>query len=107
MLDSIPEEVKQHIENDEDLLAYTLFPQAALSYFQKRRLRRRREETRPVGDAERKNLEEVAAILTAGAVHLRARFEAPVLVSRAKTSKLSPWVLATSRLRPGARGKMR
>jgi len=105
MLNSVPEDAKQFIENEEDLLVYLLFPQAALSYFQKRELRRQREQAEPTGEAEKKNLEEVAAILTAAAFHLKTRLKAPALVPRGETSRLSPWVVAASRANTPVRGR--
>ncbi|UCE95134.1 MAG: oxaloacetate decarboxylase subunit alpha [Candidatus Bathyarchaeota archaeon] len=89
-LGKISAEVKPYIENDEDELTYALFPNAALEFFKKRK-----EKTMSIAP-ELQELEKVAALSVALATFLRHTREVKLVTParKAKTGRISPWVLA-------------
>jgi len=91
-LETIPKEVEQFIESEEDALTYVLFPKTALEFFKKRSLKRQEK----VGELvpERQELEEVAALSTAIATYLTRPREAIAVVPVRKLGKPSVWSMA-------------
>jgi pyruvate/oxaloacetate carboxyltransferase len=92
-LDKIPEEVRPYIENEEDKLTYTLFPQVALDFFKKRKAKR--EEAKTEVPPERiMELEEVAAVSIAVATYLASSRGIKAVVPVRAKGAASSWVLA-------------
>ena len=93
VLDKIPDDVKPYIESDEDKITFALFPNAALEFFKKRKIRR--EETKAGIPPERiRELEEVAAVSVAVATYLRSLTGVKALIPAKARETVSPWVLA-------------
>jgi len=94
-LDKIPDDVKPYIETEEDKITYALFPQPAVEFFKKRRLKK--EEAKTAISPERlAELEEAAAISAAVAAYLTSSngAKAMAITSARPKGALSPWVLA-------------
>jgi len=92
-LDEIPEEVKPHIEKEEDKLTYALFPSAALEFFKKRKAKR--EEAKTGIPPERiMELEEVAAASVAVATYLTSSRGVKALIPARAKGAASSWALA-------------
>jgi pyruvate carboxylase subunit B len=89
-LSNIPEEAKKLIESEEDALTYVLFPSAAIDFFKKRQAKR---EEAKLQTAERKELEEVAAISVALAALLGEVKVAKAVIPERKAGVISPWVM--------------
>jgi len=90
-LETIPKEVKQFLENDEDILTYALFPQTAMEFFKKRK---NREPSGQFSPLERQELEEVAAVSTTLADFLARRGEVAAVIPRRSSDRVSPWSMA-------------
>jgi pyruvate/oxaloacetate carboxyltransferase len=91
-LDKIPDDVKPHIESEEDKLTYVLFPQTALEFFKKRKAKR--EEVREGISPERlQELEEAAVISAAVAMYVSSPHEVKALTLSRKKGLASNWVL--------------
>jgi pyruvate/oxaloacetate carboxyltransferase len=93
-LDKIPEEVKPHIESEEDKLTYALFPKVAVEFFKKRNARRKEPQSLT---PERQQLEEIAAVSVAIAAFVKSTREAKAVIPnrKDKLKTISPWVLAS------------
>jgi len=93
-LNTIPNNVKQIFENEEDALTYVLFPQAALEFFKKRKTKQEESMSSLLPPQERQELEEVAALSTAIATYLRSRGEVLSVIPIRRAGRLSPWTIA-------------
>jgi pyruvate/oxaloacetate carboxyltransferase len=93
-LGKIPEDVRLHIESEEDQITYALFPKVALEFFKKRETRRK--ETASPLAPEQLELEEAAAISVAVAAFLKSTHEVKAVIPSRKggMGRASPWVLA-------------
>ncbi|KPV62827.1 MAG: Pyruvate carboxylase subunit B [Candidatus Bathyarchaeota archaeon BA1] len=92
-LETIPEEAKQFIESEEDALTYVLFPKTALEFFKKRVLKRE-EKVRVPTEAERQELEAVAALSTAITMYLASAPETVAVIPVRRVGKISAWGIA-------------
>jgi len=101
-LERIPKEAKEFIESDEDVLTYVLFPQTAVEFFEKRRLKRE-ETVGGLSSIERQELEEIAAVSTAIAEYLSSRGEVTAVIPLRKLGKLSLWSIAGRQEQMGLR----
>jgi pyruvate/oxaloacetate carboxyltransferase len=93
-LDKIPDEVKPYIETEEDKITYVLFPQIALEFFRKRKIKREEAETR-IAPERLVELEEVAALSAVVATYITARAGAKALTLTRPKGVISAWVLAS------------
>ncbi len=93
MLDKIPEDVERYIESEEDKITYALFPQVALEFFKKRKVKHGEAKT-GIPPERINELEEVAAISAAIATYLTSSREIKALIPARRKGVLSPWVLA-------------
>jgi len=93
-LNTIPKEVKQFIESDEDALTYVLFPQPALEYFKKRKLKQQEPTMALLSPMKRQEFEEVAVISTAIAEYLTGKGEVVAVIPARKLGKVSSWSMA-------------
>ncbi|MCL6577813.1 MAG: oxaloacetate decarboxylase subunit alpha [Candidatus Bathyarchaeota archaeon] len=92
-LNKIPEDVKPYIENEEDKITYALFPQQALEFFKKRKLKR--EEAKAGIPPERvEELEKIAAVSVALATCLASSRGMKALIPVRARAATSNWVLA-------------
>lgn len=92
-LENIPEDVKPYILSEEDKITYALFPQQALDFFRRRKIKH--EEAKPEIPPERlAELEEVAAVSLAVAAYVTSTSRAKALVQVRPKGFSSPWVLA-------------
>jgi oxaloacetate decarboxylase alpha subunit len=91
-LETIPKEARQFIENDEDALTYVLFPQTAMEFFKKRKIKETL--STPLSPLEKQELEEVAAVSAALADFLASRGEVTAVIPRRQFGKISPWSMA-------------
>jgi len=92
-LGKIPEEVKPYIESEEDEITYVLFPQTAVEFFKKRKMKHEEAKT-GIPSHRLAELEEVAALSVAAVNYLRSLSGVKALtLPRAKKSE-SYWVLA-------------
>jgi len=103
-LGAIPKEAKQFMESDEDALTYVLFPQAAIEFFQKRKLKREETPSGMVSPLERQEFEEVAAVSTAIAEYLSSRGEVLAVIPLRRQGRLSPWSRAGRQEQMGFHG---
>jgi len=91
---SIPNEAKQFLESEEDVLTYLLFPQAGLEFFKKRKTKREETMSSLLPPQERQDLEEVAALSTAIASYLKGRGEIVSVIPVRRLGRVSPWSVA-------------
>jgi pyruvate carboxylase subunit B len=92
-LDKIPEDVKPYLETEEDRITYALFPQTALEFFKRRKIKR--EEAKITIPPERvAELEEVAALSAAVAIYITGSTGIKALTQTRPKGVISPWVLA-------------
>ena len=91
-LETIPKEAKQFIESDEDALTYVLFPQTAMEFFKKRKIKETL--STHLSPLEKQELEEVAAVSAALADFLASRGEVAAVIPRRQFGKISPWSMA-------------
>jgi len=103
-LNAIPKEAKQLIESEEDALTYVLFPQAALEFFKKRKLKQQEPTVTLLSPMKRQEFEEVAAISTALAEYLKGRGEVVAVIPARRPGKASPWSMAGRQEQMGMRG---
>jgi pyruvate/oxaloacetate carboxyltransferase len=103
-LGTIPKEVKQFIGSDEDALTYVLFPQTALEFFRKRKLKQEETIGSLLSPLERQEIEEVAAVSTVIAEFLNSRGEAIAVIPSRRLGKASPWSMAGRQEQMGLRG---
>jgi len=103
-LNTIPKDAKQFIENEEDALTYVLFPQAALEYFKKRKLKQLEPTVTLLSPMKRQEFEEVAIISTAIAEYLSSRGEVAATIPVRKLGRVSPWSMAGRQEQMGMRG---
>ncbi|MEM3464332.1 MAG: oxaloacetate decarboxylase subunit alpha [Candidatus Bathyarchaeia archaeon] len=95
-LDKIPEDVKPYIESEEDKLTYVLFPQVAMEFFKKRKVKK--EEAKTGIPPERvAELEEIAAISAAIATYMVSTSKMKALIPRRARGVSSPWILVGRR----------
>jgi pyruvate/oxaloacetate carboxyltransferase len=93
-LDAIPKEAKQFVESEEDALTYVLFPQTALEFFKKRKLKQQEPTVTLLSPEKRQEFEEVAAISTAIAEYFTGRGEVVAVIPTRRLGKASPWSMA-------------
>jgi oxaloacetate decarboxylase alpha subunit len=93
-LKTIPKEVKQLFEREEDALTYVLFPQPALEFFKKRNTKREETMSSLLPPQERQELEEVAAVSAAITTYLKSRGEIISVIPTRKAGRFSPWSMA-------------
>jgi len=104
-LGTIPKEVEQFVESDEDSLTYVLFPQTAIEFFKKRKLKREETGSSMLSPLERQEFEEVAALSTAIAEYLTNRKgEVFAVIPTRRLGKTSPWSLAGRQEQMGISG---
>jgi len=103
-LGKIPKEAKQFIENDEDALTYALFPQTALEFFKKRKLKREETASGMLSPLERQEFEEVAAVSTAIAEYLTSRGEVVAVIPARRLGRALPWSMAGRQEQMGLSG---
>jgi len=102
-LKKIPKEAKKFMESDEDALTYALFPQTALEFFKKRKLKREETASSLLSPLERQEFEEVAAVSTAIAEYLTSRGETVAVIPTRKLGRPSPWSMAGRQEQMGSR----
>jgi len=93
-LNAIPNNVKQIFESEEDALTYVLFPQAALEFFKKRKIKQEESMSSLLPPQERQELEEVAALSTAIATYLENRGKIVSVIPIRRAGRFSPWTMA-------------
>ena len=93
-LEAISEEAKKYAESEEDALTYALFPEAALEFFKKRKLRREKEKSGMLPELERQEFAEVAAVSAAVASYLASKHEVLAVIPARRSTALSAWSLA-------------
>jgi len=93
LLPTIPDEVKQFFEKEEDALTWALFPQPAIEFFKKRQ-QKHTERTPSISEEEKQQLEEVAAASAAIAAYLQSTSEVLAVIPLRKSRKISPWGMA-------------
>ncbi|MEM3579153.1 MAG: oxaloacetate decarboxylase subunit alpha [Candidatus Bathyarchaeia archaeon] len=92
-LDKVPLEVKPYIESEEDMLTYVLFPATAVEFFKKRKAKRE-EAKAEVAPEKLAELERVATISAAVAIHMASQSEVKALTLQRAKREMAPWVLA-------------
>jgi len=93
VLAKIPDDVEPYVESDEDKITFALFPNAALEFFKKRKIKR--EESKAGIPPERiRELEKVAAVSVAVATYLKSLTGVKALIPAKARETVSPWVLA-------------
>jgi len=102
-LETIPKEAKAFIESDEDALTYVLFPQTALEFFKKRKLKQKETVSSQLSPLERQEFEEVAAVSTAIADFLANKSEVVAVIPVRKKGQISPWSMAGRQEQMGLR----
>jgi pyruvate/oxaloacetate carboxyltransferase len=93
VLDKIPDEARPYIETEEDKITYALFPQIALEFFKKRRIKREEAET-AIPPERLAELEEVAALSAAVATYVTGIAGTKTLALTRSKGVTSAWVLA-------------
>jgi len=104
-LDTIPQDVKQLFEKEEDALTYVLFPQAGLEFLKKRKTFVKESAASLLPPQLRQELEEVAAVSAAIASYLRGREEITAVIPVRKGARFSAWSLAGRQELMGQRGQ--
>src|SRR3990170_1021772 len=102
-LNAIPKEAKEFFESDEDTLTYVLFPQTALEFFKKRKLKQKETVSSQLSPLERQEFEEVAAVSTAIADFLANKSEVVAVIPVRKKGQISPWSMAGRQEQMGLR----
>jgi pyruvate/oxaloacetate carboxyltransferase len=93
VLAKIPDDVEPYVESDEDKITFALFPNAALEFFKKRKIKR--EESKAGIPPERiRELEKVAAVSVAIVTYLKSLTGVKALIPAKARETVSPWVLA-------------
>ncbi|NIP67204.1 oxaloacetate decarboxylase subunit alpha [Candidatus Bathyarchaeota archaeon] len=92
-LQAIPKEARQLFQKEEDALTYVLFPKTALEFFQKRE-EKPEEKQAKLGESERQELEEVAALSTAVATYLDSVSKVSAVIPVRESASPSAWTLA-------------
>jgi len=103
-LKAVSKEAKKFIESDEDTLTYVLFPQTAIEFFKKRKMKREETESSMLSPLEKQEFEEVAAVSAALAEYLVSRGEVVAVIPARKLGKSSPWNMAGRQEQMGIRG---
>jgi oxaloacetate decarboxylase alpha subunit len=93
-MNTIPQEVRQQFEKEEDALTYVLFPKAALEFFKKRKTLQKDTEATLLPPQLRQEFEEIAALSTAIAAFMKSREEITAVIPVRKAGKFSAWSLA-------------
>jgi pyruvate/oxaloacetate carboxyltransferase len=93
-LDKIPDDVKPYIETEEDKITYVLFPQPALEFFKKRKIRSKEAET-TIAPERLVELEEAAALSAVVATYITSRARAKALTLTRPKGVISTWLLAS------------
>ena len=93
-MNTIPQEVKQQFEKEEDALTYVLFPKAALEFFKKRKTTQKDTEASLLPPQLRQEFEEIAALSTAIASYMKSKEEITAVIPVRKAGKVSAWSLA-------------